>query len=59
MESKNKVLCDYKRFLIESFETDDNTAIFVYLFENKQGVMRYCKETGLPFIDGFKELYKR
>jgi len=59
MVSKTKVLCDSKpKFLVHSFELEDGTPVKVYIAKTKKAVKQYCKDTELPFKDGFRAFYK-
>jgi len=56
MSKNSEVQCDYKRFLIDSFETN-GVAVQVYVFNSKKHVKQYCKDSGLPFNDGLRKYY--
>lgn len=36
----------------------DTCQVVVYVLDNKKSIMQYCRETGLPFREGFKRLYQ-
>ena len=56
MTKKSEVQCDYKRFLIDSFESN-GVAVKVFVFANKKHVKIYCKQTEMEFADGLRKLY--
>lgn len=57
MSKNSKVQCDYKRFLIDSFESN-GVAVWVYIFCNKRNVKLYCKQTGMEFKEGLYKYYQ-
>ena len=56
MLKKHKAQCGSKLFMIDSFESN-GVSVQVYIFENKQSVKRYCRDSGLEFKEGIDRLY--
>ncbi len=54
MEKSHKVLCDYKQFLIDSFESN-GISVKVFVFDKPKNIKRYCRETGVKFRDAFEK----
>jgi hypothetical protein len=54
-----KVQCDSKPklFLIDAFDVDMTTTVKVYVFNTKHSVKQYCKDTEVPFQEGFQKLF--
>jgi len=57
MNKKSTVQCDYKQFLIDSFESN-NISVQVYILCTKKAVKQYCKDTGMEYKEGFHRFYK-
>jgi hypothetical protein len=57
MTEVNKVQCDSKQVLIDSFEFN-NAVVQVYLLNNKRSVKQYCRDTRLPFREGLRRFYE-
>ena len=56
MEKNHELRCEYKQFLIDSFESN-GIPVKVYVIETKKAVKRYCRETEMPFREGLGRLY--
>lgn len=63
MTKVEKVQCDSKQFLIDSFALFDSNkanggSVKVYLLHNKWSVKQYCKQTGMTFKEGLTKFYR-
>lgn len=54
-----KVQCDskLKLFLIDSFDVDKAATVKVFIFNTKRSIKQYCRDTEVPFQEGFQKLW--